>query len=199
LFKNTITAGTPTEIVAGPSAEASVGGLVISLRVPVPAVRIPSQLAPVLSQVLRQIPTKCVYEVAPPQAPHVPLCFGPGVVPGGGNRVALTLAIARASAFATGATFEIPISGPGSVPQRNAITTGVLGEQFGQQDIAADVGESVPAADRPTPAVGAPAPVVPVGLVARLPSSLLAVLGALLLLLAVGLALGPSLRHAGPR
>jgi len=202
----TITASTPTELTEGPSAEASVGGLVLSFRATIPSVTVPSELAGVYGDLIAQIPTRCVREIThdePPDQlapitdniPEVPLCFGAGVIPGGGSAPALSLTLASAQAIAVGLP-QLPGAGNGGFDP----PTGTPPPVGGIDIPPAPLGPGDPLAPGSTPPTDSPeSPVQRFGLVAPMPAAALLWSGAVLLVLAVGNALGPSLRHAGQR
>lgn len=198
-----ITVAKPTELTDGGHADAAVGGLILAVSGTIPSVAVPQQLAPVVGAVIKNIPTTCLYEVEPPQAPSLPLCFGAGVLPGGGSEIKLTLSVASAESIVDAATVPAFDGGVPSVGTGNGASdlggTQVLGDQFtsgGDQGSFPDAGSQSTTTTFP----GLPvAPAVLLGLVARMPSAALAIGGVGFLILAIGIALAPSLRHAGTR
>jgi hypothetical protein len=182
-----LNAASPTKIIDGASGEAAVGGLIVSIDASVPPVPIPPELAPVLAQVINKIPTQC-----PLQQEGVPICFGPGVLPGPGSNGRLTFNIASTDAFAVGGlsipgsfgggipnpTFGPPVSAPSVLP----VTPGTGPQPLTQQ-----------------PVTGTSGPLHLFGLIARLPAVALLWAGLGLLILAMGYAYGPSLRHVRAR
>jgi hypothetical protein len=203
-----ISASSPEETIDGAQSNATVGGLVMSFQVAIPAVPVPDEAAPAYGQVVDQIPTKCVRELTHDERPHVdpqidkpiddgvpkvPLCFNAGaLIPVGGSEPALQLTVASAQAYTVGApgiTFTPPSFTPPPIVDGHAIPPSYT---VGGPD------QPLPQAGVPStgPLASAPA-TTPVGLIARLPAIALAWAGAVLLVLAVGTALGPSLRHAG--
>jgi hypothetical protein len=188
-----ITVGTPVELVDGSAADASVGGLTLAVRGTVPSVKVPSELAPVITEVIKQIPTKCLNDIGGP----LPLCFGSGVVPGFGSQVVYSISIGGASSRSVayaGYVYTPPVCTQncgGFVPPGGPITYPTPDiPTFGPGPVAGDqpVQQIQPG---PTTAGG---PLV--GLVARLPAAALIWAGAAFLILAVGTALAPSLRDA---
>lgn len=189
-----ISTGRVTESAIAQQAEASVGGLLISVAGRLPSVAVPEQAAPAFGAVIDNIKTQCVWQLTPPQAPKVPLCFGPGVLPSGGSTIALTMSLGAADSYSVGS--RIPIAGG---------RTSVLGSHFTADDdttwASPDSGFA-PATDfgpgalpqQPSGPVTLPALF---GLAARMPSSALALAGVAFLFFALVSALGPSLRHAG--
>jgi hypothetical protein len=187
-----ISTASPTQIIDGASSEASIGGLSVSIDLTVPAVPVPPELAPVIAQVINQIPTHCLSEFGIP----APICFGPGVLPGLGSEARLTFNIASTDAFAVGGL------GFPSTPSGGCV--GVCG------GVSPPIGGSAPAPPI-APTVQGPQPLVQpsstsstptlrlFGLVARLPAAALLWGGLGLLVLAMGFAYGPSLRHARVR
>lgn len=186
----TIAASSPTEIVEGSTAEASVGGLSIAFSGTLPSVAIPSELAPVLSQVLEQIPTRCLSDFGAP----IPLCFGAGVVPGFGSELPLTLQIGSANAFSAASAnplFSVGPDGPTDVFDP-APVAGSQPDAFVPPTTTDQPPVEQPEASEPFVQGGSAR-----GLVARLPAAGLLWGGFLFLVLAVGAGLGPSLRHVG--
>lgn len=186
----TITVSHPVEIVDEAAAEATVGGLLITIRGTVPSARIPRELAPVLRQVFEAIPEKCLYELLPPPL-DAPLCFGEGVLPGPGSPMVANVNIASAVASSLAAEgfsfdFEVPSDGAGA--------PGGLTGGLGGPVVAGGPFTPPPA---PAPPEAAPPSQQPAayGLVARMPSAALAGTGAAFLVFALGLLLAPSLRR----
>jgi hypothetical protein len=209
----TIRAASPLPIVDGAQAEESVAGLQLTFSATPPGVVVPSQLAPVFSQIVDNVPTKCVYELVPPQVDavaHVPLCFNAAsLAPGSHNTPTLSISLASVNAFAVASTLasfgggDFGSGGTGSLGSDLGSGLGggtdadVLGEQFSKGSGSTGTGSgSYGLGAGPAPQ---PRAQVPLGLVARLPSTVPLVAGALFLVLAVALALGPSLRHARAR
>ena len=182
----TLSASDPTKIVNGASSEASIGGLLVTINVTVPSVPIPPELAPVLAQVIKQIPTHCLSDFNIP----APICFGPGVVPGPGSNAVMTFNIASTDAFAVGGLTIPGLPGGGGIPSGGGITTPVPGPSVlpitqggGPQQVTQ------------TPTSTSSGPLRLFGLVARLPAVALLYAGLGLLILAMAFAYGPSLRH----
>jgi len=194
-----ITIGSPVEIVEGSRAEATVGGLVLSVTGRVPIVAYPDELAPALADVFEQVPTRCLYDFG---ADALPVCFGAGVLPGPGTTPRASFSIASASAFTVGSPLDFGFGG-GEIPTVPTVPfdPGNTGGSPFQPGGSFDPSPSVPARGPETsqipPPVQARGPLV--GLVAKMPSAALLGAGLALMVLALGLALGPSLRHAGPR
>lgn len=203
-----IRATTPETLQEGARAEALVGGLILEFTARVPTVVIPDALAPVYGDVIAAIPTKCVVELThkdipdltgqqpPSQAPRIPLCFGAGVLPGSGSQPAFSLNVASASALTVAG---LAAAYPGPVP-----SDGIDPPYVPPFEPGGPIGP-VDGGGFPPPPDGGPPPTQPpfyggptTGLVARLPAAALAWAGAGFLVLAVGLAAAPSLRHARP-
>ncbi|MFA5890483.1 MAG: hypothetical protein WDA27_05980 [Actinomycetota bacterium] len=189
-----ISTGRLNESAAGQQAEASVGGLQISVAGRLPSIAVPEEAAPVFGALIDNVKTQCVWELEPPQAPQVPLCFGSGAVPLGGSTIALTISIGTADSYSVGS--RIPLAGG---------TTSVLGSHFWAKDSppaapGVDFASSLNSyQDTPPAQPTGPVTLPPLfGLAARMPSSALAFAGIAFLILALASALGPSLRHAGP-
>jgi len=205
-----ITTSTPVEIVQGASADATVGGLLISLRGAIPSVYTPDAAKQLLFQVINTaqpvlgrdlcqgrknpLATKCApQEICPTLA--APLCVTPQVVPGPGQGFQTSFAIGLAHAAASAATpFQLP-----PVPPPGGFGGGTTGGTTGGL-----VGPPVtgPPATTTTTTGGAQ-PTQPqrplFGLVARMPSGALLGAGGALLALAIALGLGPSLGPWRPR
>ncbi|MGZ4212228.1 MAG: hypothetical protein ACXVQV_03240 [Actinomycetota bacterium] len=179
-----LTAATPTKIVDGASGEASVGGLVISLDGTVPSVPIPQEIAPVLGQVINQIPTQCLSDFKIP----APICFGPGIVPGLGSEAKVTFTIGSTDAFAVGGLGFGFGPGTGGCSTCSTSPKSVLPTTIS----APPVGGSQP---QPLSQPALQPRLRLFGLVARLPAIALLWGGATLLVFAVASAFGPSLRH----
>jgi hypothetical protein len=161
---------------------------VISLDGTVPQVPIPQEVAPTLAKLINSIPTQCLSDFGIP----APICFGAGILPGLGSEARLTFTIGATDAFAVGGLgFTVP---PVSV------CTGLCGGGV----VPPQVGPSV----LPVFNNQGPQPLVQpsqapqtggfrlFGLVARLPAVALLWAGLALVVLAMGFAYGPSLRHA---
>jgi hypothetical protein len=186
----TIVAASPTKILDGASGESSVGGLVISLDGTVPQVPVPQEIAPTLAKLINSIPTQCLSDFGIP----APICFGAGILPGLGSRARLTFTIGATDAFAVaGLGFTLPpVSGCvgvcGNIPP--PVTPSILpvfNPQQGPQPLV-----------QPSQAPQAGGFRL-FGLVARLPAVALLWAGLGLVVLAMGFAYGPSLRHARAR
>ena len=200
-----IVAAAPTKIVDGPDAEATSGGLLIAFSATVPSAPVPREAAKVLAPVIKSFPTQCVYELEPEpvrEQASVPLCFGSGVLPGNGNEMFFSLSIGNATVYSTGSIIP-PAVAPGGgefggggsppiYPNSGSGTGFSRGGAAGNNNLG---GSEVTVPGGPVTNSGGPL----VGYVANMPSVLLIVMGALFLVLAVGAALGPSLRHAGTR
>lgn len=201
-----ITAATPTEITDDGQAEAISGGLLISVLGTVPTVAIPSELTKYLAPVIESIETRCIYELEPEPVraqASLPLCFGAGVVPGNGNQLVLSLALGQATAFTAAGAGYPPFSG-GDVDTGDPGTS-VLGGGYTNttqgpfSDTAGDSGGTVAGGSSDHGYAGGSILGPLLGLVARMPSAALMIPGVLLLVLAVGLSLTSSLRHARAR
>lgn len=183
-----LTAATPTKIVDGASGESSVGGLTISLDATVPTVSVPQELAPVLAQIINAIPVHCLSDFGIP----APICFGPGILPGPSSEARVTFTIGSTDAFAVaGLGFTAPpVSGCTTCITTPPPITGP------------NVGPIITPNQPPSitqPAVQGTQQLRLFGLVARLPAVALLWAGLVLLVLAMGFAYGPSLRHARAR
>jgi hypothetical protein len=184
----TITAATPTKILDGASGESSVGGLVISLDGTVPQVPVPQEVAPTLAMLINSIPTQCLSDFGIP----APICFGAGILPGLGSHARLTFTIGATDAFA--------VAGLGFTPPPTSGCIGVCGGVT-PPITAPSVLPAFNGGNSPQPLVQPPAapqtqPLRLFGLVARLPAVALLWAGLGLIILAMGFAYGPSLRHA---
>jgi len=184
----TLTAASPTKIIDGANAESSVGGLTISLDAAVPTVSVPQEIAPVLGKIINNIPVRCLSDFGIP----APLCFGPGILPGPGSEARITFTIGSTDAFAVGGLSLTPgISGGCSTcistPPITGPSTAPIIAPTGPQPVTSP------------PAVQGTQQLRLFGLVARLPAVALLWGGLGLLVLAMGFAYGPSLRHARAR
>ncbi len=187
-----ISASSPVRITDGASAEATVGGLILSIRGTVPSVVIPEEVAPVYAMILDQIPTLCLND--PPLGAPLPLCFGSGVIPAGGSSPFATLTLGSASAFAVGAEASSFLPGPIDIPDPPSPPVGpVTTQPFTPPVLQPDTPPAGPPSAAPSLQPQAPL----IGLVAGLSDAALAWSGAIFLILAFALAAGPSLRHGG--
>jgi hypothetical protein len=192
----TITAATPAKIIDGASGESSVGGLVISLDGTVPSVSVPQEVAPVLGALINNIPTQCLSDLKTiiPPLKDATLCFGPGVLPGPGTQARLTFTIGATDAFAVG--------GLGFIAPPFSECTGVCDGVTPPITPTSVLPEFNGGGPQPLAQPSAAPPSGPLrlfGLVARLPAVALLWGGLGLLVLAMGFAYGPSLRHARAR
>jgi len=186
----TIAAATPTKILDGASGESSVGGLVISLDGTVPQVPVPQEVAPTLAKLINGIPTQCLSDFGIP----APICFGAGILPGLGSEARLTFTIAATDAFAVaGLGFTVsPVSGC------TGVCGGIAPPITAPSVLPAFNGNQPQPLVQPTAAPQA-GQFRLFGLVARLPAIALLWAGLGLVVLAMGFAYGPSLRHARAR
>ncbi|HEX9713418.1 MAG TPA: hypothetical protein VGB52_12825 [Actinomycetota bacterium] len=188
-----IVAASPVEIVDGTKAETSVGGLIIAVKGAIPSVSVPREVAQVLGQVIEQIPTQCLSDFGAP----LPVCFGAGALPGPGTAVKMSFNIASASSFTVGEapTFTFDPGGGDTGTIDGGFQPGIDPFQPAPQGPTFDPGDQGTAAPpRQQPTAGNTGPLV--GLVARLPAVGLLWGGVGLLIFALGLTFGPSLRHA---
>ncbi|HLW17690.1 MAG TPA: hypothetical protein VKV69_10075, partial [Actinomycetota bacterium] len=186
----TLAAASPAKIIDGASGESSVGGLTIALDATVPSVPVPQEVAPVLGKIINAIPTQCLSDFHIP----APICFGPGILPGLGSEGRVTFTIGSTDAFAV-AGLSLPFSPGGGC-------TGTCGSVIPPITPPSIAPAITPVG--PTQAVSSPPSVQGVqlrlfGLVARLPAVALLWGGLAMLVLAMGFAYGPSLRHARAR
>ena len=186
----TLTAATPTKIIDGANAESSVGGLTISLDAAVPSVPIPQELAPIIGKIVNAIPTQCLSDFHIP----APICFGPGILPGLGSEARITFTIGSTDAFAVGG-LTLPFSPGGGCTG----TCGGITPPITTPSIAPVINPEGPQPLTSPPAVQGTQQLRLFGLVARLPAVALLWAGLVLLVLALGFAYGPSLRHARAR
>lgn len=211
-----IRGGTSSEITNGPSAESSIGGLLISFESGrPPAVPIPAPIAqPVPWPGLSPIPLPSPLPTIDPSPQGWPvpqfqpicpgdidlhgqtvigktgLCVGQGLVPVPPGDVLASVALGGADASATAA---------GSLFPGACSTCGTTGGLFGGGTTGSALGGGTTGAFSTGGTTGSATGTIGntgrlFGLVARLPSAALAGAGAALLVLAVGLAAGPSLR-----
>jgi len=192
-----LTAATPAKIIDGASGESSVGGLVISLNGTVPSVPVPQEIAPTLAKLINSIPTQCLSDFKQyfPPLKDATLCFGPGVLPGLGTAARLTFTIGATDAFAVGGLSLIsePVGGC------SGVCGGITPPVTGPSVLPAFSGGNGP---QPLQQPSTPPQTGPLrlfGLVARLPAIALLWAGLGLVVLAMGFAYGPSLRHARAR
>jgi len=202
-----IRTGTPNEITNGANAESSIGGLLISFesgRPPAIPITVPIQQpvpwpsppsipgAPIAigspqGWPVPQFPPICQF---PPPIPNIGLCVGQGIVPLPPGDVLASVSIGGADAMAAAA---------GTLPG-TCSTCGTTGGLFGGGTTGGPISTSVGGTQTTggggigTPPNGGTGIGRLYGLVAKLPSAALAGAGAALLVLAVGLAAGPSLR-----
>jgi hypothetical protein len=191
------------------SGEASLGGLQIRVTGTVPNVFTPQivndviyrQLVPSLPEGIRYYIEhsiclkRDVFPNLPEQLvenlPDLPLCFSPNVVPGPGSGGIATFAIGSVrslSAAVQEVSFEaLP---PGGGGDDGGFLPPVLGGEVPTID-----GGVVPPAVGPPVAPTQPQPQQRYGLVAKMPSEALLGSGLAFLVLALGVALGPSLRR----
>ena len=189
----TITVGSPTKIVDGTSADASVGGLLIAFHGTAPSVKVPDEVAPVVAQIIGQIPTSCLNDFGGP----LPLCFGPGVLPGFGSEVVYSMVLGSAASHAIAFPAPVIVPDPGCVANCGSGGPGPIIGPIGDPNLPEFCCPEVPKGAPVQPSTGTVVQQGPlVGLVARLPAAVLLWLGAAFLVLAVGMAMGPSLRHA---
>lgn len=184
----TIAAASPAKIIEGASGESSVGGLTISLAATVPSVQVPQELTPILGKIINSIPTQCLSDFKIP----APICFGPGIIPNFGSEARVTFTIASTDAFAVGGLGEIFSPGGGCTTCGPSIGP-IAGPSVGPVITPAPQPLTSPPAVQGTPQIRL------FGLVARLPAVALLWAGLALLVLALGFAYGPSLRHARAR
>ena len=184
----TITAATPVKIIDGASGESSVGGLVISIDGTVPQVSVPQEVAPVLAKLINNIPTECLSDFGI----DAPVCFGAGILPGLGSEARLTFTIGSTDAFAVGGSSLI------SAPEGGCtgVCGGVVPPVTTPSVLPAFSGNNAPQPLVQPPAAPQTRPLRLFGLVARLPAVALLWAGLGLIVLAMGFAYGPSLRHA---
>lgn len=207
-----IAAGEGTKIVEDVSSDASLSGLLVTFTGIVPAVFVPDSVAELIyGEIVPQLPEAlqdelndsiCYQEnirptlerLAKPLADafgDIPVCVSPAIVPGPGSGVVTTFSIGSvrsSSAAVQAVSFTDPgAAGGGDFPTFPPIDPGF--------------GGSIPGGFPETPVgpggAGQPnaaPPAVLTGLVARLPSAALLGAGAAFLALAMGLAMGPSLR-----
>ncbi|MCA1830992.1 MAG: hypothetical protein LC663_05725, partial [Actinobacteria bacterium] len=209
----------PDNVIDGTSGDASVGGIEISFSGTIPPVSIPRLPDPACGSAIRSvclnqllytaegevaknIPTTCGTDVEarlepfidpsgknPP--PQVPLCFGAGVAPGPGSEIDLTINIGTAESFSDGSVLDFGFN-PQPDPCPNGCSYRPAPSTMNEPPTQASVLGSTTYSPTQTQQ-RATGPLL--GIYARLPSALLMGLGIGLLILAVGAALGPSLRH----
>ena len=185
----TLAAATPANIIDGASGESSVGGLTIALDATVPSVSVPQEIAPVLAKIVNSIPTQCLSDFGIP----APICFGPGILPGIGSEARVTFTLGSTDAFAVGGlglSLTTPSGCSTCTPSTGPITAPSI----------APIGGPIPPQPLTSPpAVAGTQQLRLFGLVARLPAVALLWGGLGLLVIALGFAYGPSLRHARAR
>jgi hypothetical protein len=203
-FGVSITTSKPVEIVEDATADATVGGLLITLQGAIPSAYTPDAAKALYAQILDAIPEQ---EICPPDNPigrcslreicpnaAAPLCVTPNVVPGPGQGFVTSFAIGLAHAAASAAKpFEF---GPGAPPGNFE---------------PGDLGGPPPGGFVPPPGPGftqspggqggqSSQPNLPLfGLVAKMPPGAILGAGAFLIVVAVLLAMGPSLSRWRPR
>jgi hypothetical protein len=185
-FGVSITTSKPVKIVNGPSADASVGGLLITLRGAIPSVYTPDAAKPLVAEIYNLIPEP-LQKTCPP--PVSPLCITPAIVPGPGQGFMTSFAIGLAHAAASAATpFEL-----------GGVTVPPGGGFGGPSGFGGGGFSTTPTNPVITPSTGGPAtqngPLRLYGLVAKMPAAALLVPALVFLVFAIALAMGPSLRR----
>ncbi|MGH2794160.1 MAG: hypothetical protein ACRDKG_07615 [Actinomycetota bacterium] len=195
-----------TNTVEDVSSNASLSGLLITFTGTVPNVFIPDvvsrliyeMLLPNLPKQVQELLTRsvCLQEDVMPLLPEqlaenlpaLPLCFSPQVIPGPGSGMVTTFSIGSVRSLSA-AVQAVAFTEP-------PIVGGADGG-FGAQPPLGGIVPPVDGGILPPAGGGGAAVQQPVltGLVARLPSAALFVAGGALLLLAMALAIGPSLRR----
>jgi hypothetical protein len=195
-----------TKTVEDVSGDASLSGLLVTFTGTVPNVFIPDvvsqllyeQLIPNLPKEVQELLTRsvCLEEdvkpVLPEQLtenlPSLPLCFSPQVVPGPGSGVVTTFSIGSVRSLSVAVQTENFTD----TPTDGGVDGGFIPEA------PIDLGPPIVGGNEVPPPVAAGPPggaQVLTGLVARLPSWALLVSGGAFLILAMILAMGPSLRR----
>lgn len=199
-----ITTSAPVRIVNGAAADATVGGLLIAVRGAIPSVFTPDQAAELIDMVYKRteglrsrelcpegnpIASSCTLNGVCPFA-AAPLCVTPAVVPGPGQGFMTSFAIGLAHAAASAApAFEF---GPPLPP--GEFGGGTFGGGTGE--FVTQPGGSFTENAAPNGSGPARAPQL-FGLVAKMPPGALLGAGTALVVLAVAIAFGPSLRPEG--
>lgn len=202
-----ITTAGGTKRIEEVTGDASIGGLIISTTGTIPNVFIPQAVAQIQAELekrLRPELRKRLFEstcymrdirpLLPEQLaeslPPLPLCVSPNAIPGPGSGVVTSFAIGsvRSTSIAVRGfdleepPVDVPIDGGGFIPPLGPIGGGAIGGGNGFVP-GTNGGTGTPAAPRPL-----------FGLVARMPAGALLGGGVVFLALAIGVALGPSLR-----
>jgi len=154
----------------------------------VPSVPVPQEVAPTLATLINSLPTQCLSDFGIP----APVCFGPGILPGLGSQARLTFTIGSTDAFAVGGLSLI--SGPEG--GCTGVCGGIIPPVTAPSVLPAFGGNNAPQPLVQPPAAPQTQPLRLFGLVARLPAVALLWAGLGLIVLAMGFAYGPSLRHA---
>jgi hypothetical protein len=196
----------PSELVTGAAGDASIGGLLVSFSATAPVVQVPTEVARAVATVFNALnqtvpggTTKCLTDVeqllgpAGSSLPSLPLCFGLGALPGFGSQAVLTLTLGSAEAYSAGSLGYIPPAvgaGCGAACSGGGFTP----PPFVQPPAVTPIAGNGSFGTAPPVQPQATGPLL--GVYARMPSGVLMGIGVALLMLAVGAALGPSLRHA---
>jgi hypothetical protein len=187
------------------TGDASIGGLVVTVTGVVPNVFVPQIVAEVQAEIEKQLPpnlhqllfqSTCYVDDIKPRLPKeftdafpdLPICVGPNAIPGPGSGVVTSFAIGsvRSTSIAVRGIdleeppIDVPVDG-GFGPPLGPIDTGPIGGGGFTPGTNGGTGQPV---GRPQL----------FGLVARLPAGALLGGGVVLLALALGMAMGPSLR-----
>jgi hypothetical protein len=170
---------------------------VISLDGTVPSAPVPQEIAPTLAKLINSIPTQCLSDFKRyfPPLKDATICFGPGILPGLGTQARLTFTIGATDAFAVGGLSLISGPGGGCTGACGGITPPAVGPSV----LPAFNGGNGPQPVVQPPSQPQTGPLRLFGLVARLPAVALLWAGLGLIVLAMGFAYGPSLRHARAR
>jgi hypothetical protein len=184
----TIRTAKPIRAADGGQSEASIGGLLISITGQIPNLPpFPDVVNQVIGPVLTRFPVIC------PPVPGLPVCLTPQAIPGPGNAGITTISIGNVDAVAAASALEVtpPYLGgtTGGTTGGATVSTFIPGTTGGPFTTTGSPGTSTPGT------TGSARPVQLFGLAARMPSGALTGFGLGFLVVAVALAMGPSLRR----
>jgi len=183
----TIRTAKAVKIIDGSQSETGTGGLLIIINGQIPDVTYPAVMNQVLGPVYDQFPVVC------PPIPGFPVCLTPAAIPGPGTGGVTTISLGNVDAIAAasgGLASEVPSGGGGTT---TGVTTGLVAPPSTGGPIATTTGGGTTGGTTGTS--GAPQQQRLFGRIAKLPSGALTGAGLGFLVVAVALAMGPSLRR----